>query len=58
MYKIEANYFGSRTTRLLGPVTVQVDLLTNYGRPNEQRKSLTLRLKDARKTVRIGEIEF
>ena len=58
MYKIDANYFGSQATRLLGPVTVQVDVLTNYGRPNEQRKSLTLRLKEAKETVRIGEIEF
>jgi Ca-activated chloride channel homolog len=57
-YKIEANYFGSRSARLLGPVTVQVDVFTNYGRANEQRKSLTLRLKDAQETFRIGEIEF
>ena len=58
MYKIEADYFGSRATRLLGAVTVQVDVFTNYGRPNEQRKSLTLRLKEAQETVRVGEIEF
>ncbi len=58
MYRIDANYFGSRATRLLGPVTVQVDVFTNYGRPNEQRKSLTLRLKEAQETVRVGEIEF
>jgi Ca-activated chloride channel homolog len=58
MYKIEANYFGSRATRLLGPVTVQADVYTNYGRPNEQRKSLTLRLKEAKETVKIGDIEF
>ena len=58
MYKIEANYYGSRATRLLGPVTVQVNVLTNYGRPNEQCKSLTIRLKEAKETVPIGEIEF
>ena len=58
MYRIDANYFGSRATRLLGPVTVQVDVFTNYGRPSEQRKSLTLRLKEAQETARIGEIEF
>ena len=57
-YKIDANYYGSRSARLLGPVTVQVDVFTNYGRNNEQHKSLTLRLKDAQDTVRIGEIEF
>ena len=55
---IEANYFGTPATRLLGAVTVQVDVLTNCGRANEQRKSLTVRLKDAQETVRIGEIEF
>lgn len=58
MYRIDANYYGSRATRLLGPVTVQADVFTNYGRPNEQRKSLTLRLKEAQATVRIGEIEY
>lgn len=58
LYKIEANYFGTRATRLLGPVTVQVDVFTHFGRPNQQRKSLTIRLTDARQTVRIGEIEF
>ena len=58
VYKIAANYYGSRATRLLGPVTVQVDVYTNYGRPNQQCKSLTLRLKEAKETVPIGEIEF
>jgi hypothetical protein len=58
VYTIEANYFGSRETRLLGPVTVQVDVLTNFGRPNEERKSLTIRLKEAKETFRVGQIEF
>jgi tetratricopeptide (TPR) repeat protein len=58
MYRIDANYYGSRATRLLGPVTVQVDVFTNFGRPNQQRKSLTLRLKEAKETVKIGDIEF
>jgi tetratricopeptide (TPR) repeat protein len=58
MYKIEANYFGSRASRLLGPVTVQVDVFTNYGRMREQRKSLTLRLTENKETVKIGEVEF
>ncbi|MBN1908832.1 MAG: DUF2135 domain-containing protein [Pirellulales bacterium] len=57
-YKIEANYYGSRAVRLLGPVTVQVDVYTNYGRKNEQKKSLTLRLEEEKKTATIGEIEF
>lgn len=58
MYKVEANYYGSRATRLLGAVTVQADVFTNYGRKNERRKSLTLRLKAACETVSIGTIEY
>jgi uncharacterized protein YfaP (DUF2135 family) len=58
MYKIEANYFGSRAAKLLGPVTVQVDVFTHFGRPNQQRKTLTFRLKEAKETVTIGEIEY
>ena len=58
MYKIDANYFGSRARRLLEPLTVQMDVLTNYGRPNEPRTSLTLRLKEAQERGQIGEIEL
>jgi Ca-activated chloride channel homolog len=57
-YKISANFYGTNSATLLGPVTVQVDVYTNFGRPNEQKKSLTLRLGKAKDTVPIGEIEL
>lgn len=58
MYKIQANYFGSQATKLLGAVTVQVDVFTDFARPAQQQKSLTIRLKEAKETFTIGEIEF
>ena len=58
MYKIQSDYFGSRATQLLGPITVQVNVFTNYGRPNQQHKSLTVRLAQQKQNVAIGEIEF
>ena len=57
-YKIEANYYGSQATQLLGPVTVQAEVITHFGRPNEKRKSLTLRLVEDKETVLVGEVEF
>ncbi|MFH1920289.1 MAG: DUF2135 domain-containing protein, partial [Planctomycetota bacterium] len=57
-YKIQANYYGSQATRLLGAVTVQVDVFTNFGREGQQRKSITVRLKEPDETATIGEIEF
>lgn len=48
-YKIEANYYGSQAAQIMGPVTGQAEVITHFGRPNEKRKSLTLRLEDKKK---------
>ena len=58
VYKIRAKYFGSRQQTLLGPVTVTATVITHFGRPNEKRQALTLRLSDAKDMVDIGEITF
>jgi len=58
MYKIETDYFGSSAAELIGAVTLQVDVFTNYGRANEQRRSITLRLVGEEETILIGEVEF
>lgn len=57
-YIIKTNYFGSGSGDLMAPVTVQVDVFTNYGRKNEKRQSLTLRLANSSDVYLIGEIEF
>jgi tetratricopeptide (TPR) repeat protein len=58
MYTIQTNYFGSRAAQLIGPVTVQVDVFTNYGRPSQQHRALTVRLEERQDTVTIGQIEY
>jgi tetratricopeptide (TPR) repeat protein len=55
-YTVKANFYGNRDQRLLGPTTVQATVITHYGRPDEQRQSLTLRLKDAKDMVEIGKV--
>lgn len=57
-FVIEANYYGNRAQTLQGAVTLQVDVYTDYGRPGEKRKSLTLRLEQAKETLKVGEVEF
>lgn len=56
--KVQANYYGSRSVEMLGQVTLQLDVFTNYGRPNEQHKSVSIRLKEAKDTVDVAELEF
>ncbi|NLI76486.1 MAG: DUF2135 domain-containing protein [Candidatus Riflebacteria bacterium] len=58
MYTVQTNFFGSQAQSLAGAVTLQVDIFSNWGRPNEKRKSLTLRLTENKETFTVGEIEF
>lgn len=57
-YEISVDYYGSDAVTVLGPVTIQVDIFTNYGRKNEKRKSITRRLNDNRRRLKIGEVKF
>ena len=55
-YKIIANYFASNAPTIQGPVTLQATVITNFGRPNEKREPLTLRLTDKKEMQEIGTI--
>lgn len=57
-YKVKTKFFGSSAAQLIGAVTLQVDVFTNWGRPNEQRRSMTLRLTESKEDFVVGEIEF
>ena len=55
-YQIKANFYGSRAQQVTGPTTVQATVVTDYGRPTEQRRALTIRLTTARDVVEIGAV--
>ena len=57
-YEIRAKFYGSSAAQLIGAVTLQVDVYTNYGRPNEKRQSMTFRLTERKEMFTVGEIEF
>ncbi|MDQ7826704.1 MAG: VIT domain-containing protein [Candidatus Eremiobacteraeota bacterium] len=57
-YKVDVNYYGSSAPSLMGPVTVQAEVITSFGRPEEKRRNLTLRLAEGKETQRVGEITF
>ncbi len=56
-YKVEAQYFGDRRQAVTGPTTLQVKLATQFGTAEQKEQSITLRLKDRRETVFVGEFE-
>jgi Ca-activated chloride channel homolog len=57
-YQVQVNYYGSGSPTLTGAVTLQVDVFTAYGRPDEKRRSMTVRLKERQEVVTIGEVEY
>ena len=58
MYEIQTNFYGSSSQRVAGAVTLQIDIFTNYGRDDEKRRSVTLRLTDRKETFKVADIEF
>ena len=57
-YKLEVNYYGSSAPTLTGSVTLMVDVFTNYGRKNEKRQTITVRLRESKDVVQVGEVSF
>lgn len=57
-YAIEVNYYGNSQQTLAGATTIQVELITDFGKPSEKRKAITLRLKDAKEVIKVGTFSF
>ncbi len=57
-YKIKANYYGSSAQRISGPTTIYLELYTNYGKKNEKKEVITMRLSNKKEVVNIGELIF
>jgi len=57
VYRIEVDYFGSDAPTMLGAVTCQVDVFTNFGRPGERRQRIAVRLTKKEERRAVGEIE-
>ncbi len=58
VYKVLTHYFGSSQQRLTGPATATATVYTNWGRANEKRQILSLRLDKPKEKVTVGEITF
>ncbi|MCH2225630.1 MAG: DUF2135 domain-containing protein [Crocinitomicaceae bacterium] len=57
-YKVQINYYGTRSQKTNMPTTIQVQLITNYGKSNESVKEVTRRLSNAKEVIDIGNLIF
>ncbi len=57
-YMIQVNYYGNTQQVLAGATTIQVLIIKNFGRENEERINITRRLKDKQEVLDIAEALF
>ena len=57
-YTIKVKYYSSSQASIAGPVTVRAEVITNYGRPNEKRKTISMRMNKVTGIIEIGQIEL
>jgi tetratricopeptide (TPR) repeat protein len=58
IYQVKINYFGDRRQTAIGPVTVQVRLITDFGLLSQKEQRITVRMVDPKQTLDIGSIEI
>lgn len=57
-YVIEANYYGNSSQALSGPTTIQVQMITNYGRKTQKTKEVTRRLESEKEVIKLATFAF
>ena len=57
-YNIQADYFGTNSQTLLAPVNLHLVFFTNFGKSNEKKKEVTIRLENKKDVVDIGKFKF
>jgi hypothetical protein len=57
-YTIKAHYYGSHQQDVAGACTVIVHVMLNFGRANEERQVMTLRLDRPSNQVTVGDVTF
>ncbi len=57
-YSIQVNYYGDRQQSIAGPTTINVQICTDYGKPTEKKKDISMRMKSTQEVVDVGEIKI
>ncbi len=54
-YRVEVEYYGSNQQTLIGEVTLYVTLTTDFGMPAQKEQVVTMRLKQEKNRILVGE---
>ncbi len=57
-YHVQVNYYGTNSQTVLAPVNLHLTFITNFGRPDQKQKEVTVRLEDKKDVIDIGSFSF
>jgi tetratricopeptide (TPR) repeat protein len=57
-YKIQANYYGTRSQSLLAPVNLHLTFITNFGKADQKKQEITVRLDNRKDIIDVGVFKF
>lgn len=57
-YQIMIDYFADNVQKISGPTILKVTMFTNYGRKNEQRKTIIVKLDKEEDDLEVGSLIF
>ena len=56
-YRVEVNFYGHRQQIISEATTIQLDFFTHYGTAQQKKQSVTMRLKERKDRILVGEFE-
>lgn len=57
-YKIMINYFADNVQKISGPTILKVTMFTNYGKKDEERKMIIVKLDKKEGYIEVGNLSF
>ena len=56
-YRVDVNFYGHTQQVISESTTIQLDFFTRYSAEDQKKQSVTMRLKDAKDRIFVGEFE-
>ena len=57
-YKIQANYYGTHSQSVLAPVNLHLTFITNFGKIDQKKQEITIRLENQKDIIDVGKFRF
>jgi hypothetical protein len=57
-YLVQVNYFGTHSQSLLAPVNLHLIFITNFGKLNQKKQEVTIRLENQKDIIDVGKFSF